>query len=82
MAIPAGTRVTAVAAGDFHNLALTPSGGVLAWGGNQNGELGDGSTVNRATTGSVRLPAGTRIRAVGAGSFHSLAVTSDGHELA
>jgi alpha-tubulin suppressor-like RCC1 family protein len=30
--LPAGTKVTAVAAGSRHTLALTSTGAVLAWG--------------------------------------------------
>ena len=82
VSIPAGTRVAAVATGDFHNLALTSGGRVLAWGENISGELGDGTTISRTTPVPVHLPAGTRIAAVGAGSFHSLAVTSGGRVLA
>jgi hypothetical protein len=41
--LPAGTKVTAVAAGQLHSLAVTSRGTVLAWGGNNFGQLGDGS---------------------------------------
>jgi hypothetical protein len=41
--LPAGTRVTAIAAGDGYSLALTSDGNVLAWGDDERGELGDGS---------------------------------------
>lgn len=36
-------RVIAIAAGYFHNLALTEDGSVWAWGANWNGMLGDGT---------------------------------------
>jgi alpha-tubulin suppressor-like RCC1 family protein len=39
-------RVTAVAAGGRFSLALLASGKVMAWGGNNSGELGDGSTTS------------------------------------
>ena len=41
--LPAGTKVTAVAAGELQSLAVTSTGNVLAWGGNNFGQLGDGS---------------------------------------
>jgi hypothetical protein len=41
--LPAGTKVTAVAAGQLHSLAVTSTGMVLAWGGNNFGQLGTGS---------------------------------------
>ena len=71
--LPAGTRVTAIAAGgdgDAHSLALTSDGSVLAWGDNAFGELGDGTIGNSPTTVPVQadLPAGTRVTAIAAGT--------------
>ena len=40
-----GSVVTAVAAGNFHGLALAADGRVLAWGRNYYGQLGDGTRV-------------------------------------
>ena len=40
--LPAGTKVTAIAAGGYYSLALTSTGAVFAWGFNADGELGDG----------------------------------------
>jgi alpha-tubulin suppressor-like RCC1 family protein len=80
--LPAGTRVTAVAAGAGYSLAVTSDGSVLAWGYNADGELGDGSTVDSSTPVAVHLPAGTRVTAVAADRGQSLAVTSDGSVLA
>ncbi|MEW2626397.1 hypothetical protein, partial [Streptomyces sp. NPDC048106] len=80
--LPAGTQLTAISTRDFHNLALTSDGRVLAWGGNSVGELGDGTTTNRTTPVYTDLPAGTTVTAIAAGSEHSLALTSDGRVLA
>ncbi len=74
--LPAGTTVTAVAAGDRHSLALTSADTVLAWGDNSAGQLGDGTTTDSSTPVTVGLPAGTTITTVAAGAYHSLAVTS------
>jgi alpha-tubulin suppressor-like RCC1 family protein len=79
--LPAGSRATAVAAGDDHSLALTSDGRVLAWGYNRSGELGDGATTVSTLPVPVHLPPGTRITAVAAG-YQSLALTSDGRVLA
>jgi hypothetical protein len=88
--LPAGTKVTAVAAGALHGLALTSTGAVLAWGYNADGELGNGSTANSHVPVKVRLPAGTKVAAIAsggpltgvgviiAGPGHSLAMTSTG----
>jgi alpha-tubulin suppressor-like RCC1 family protein len=80
--LPAGTRFTAVAAGDANGLALTSGGRVLAWGGNFAGQLGDGTSTDRSTPVLVHLPAHTRVTAVAAGADHSLALTSGGRVLA
>ena len=82
MDLPAGTRVTAIAAGLWDSLALTSDGSVLAWGYNDDGELGDGTTTGSSTPVPVDLPAGTRVTAVAAGFDHSLALTSHGSVLA
>nr|WP_230514440.1 Ig-like domain repeat protein [Salinispora arenicola] len=80
--LPAGTTVTAVAAGDRHSLALTSTGTMLAWGENFIGQLGDGTTTRRSTPVAVDLPTGTTITAMAAGDRHSLALTSAGTVLA
>ena len=92
--LPAGTKVTAVAAGGYYSLALTSTGAVLAWGYNTDGELGDGNTTSSDVPVKVKLPAGRKVTAVAAGGSlegvggdtagpgHSLAVTSTGTVLA
>ena len=59
----------AIAAGDFHGLALTAGGGILALGSNFFGELGNGTTTRSSTPVAVALPAGTRVTAIAAGTF-------------
>ena len=40
--------VIAIAARDYHNLALKDDESVWAWGWNINGQLGDGTTTDRS----------------------------------
>ncbi|WP_050564968.1 RCC1 domain-containing protein [Salinispora oceanensis] len=82
VSLPAGTTVTAIAAGSLHSLAVTSAGTVLTWGLNADGQLGDGTTTDSSTPVEVSLPAGTTVTAVGGGRGHSLAVTSAGTALA
>jgi len=82
VSLPAGTKVTAVAAGALHSLALTSSGTVFAWGYNADGELGDGSKSNSDVPVKVKLPTGTRVTRIAAGAYDSLALTSTGAVLA
>jgi molybdopterin-binding protein len=80
--LPAGTRITAISAGDDYSLALTSDGSVLAWGWNGVGQLGDGTIASSFTPVPVDLPAGTHITAISAGDDFSLALTSQGSVLA
>ena len=69
------TDVVAVAAGFSHSLALRKDGSVWAWGSNNQGQLGNGTTILRHT--SKKISGLTNVRAIAAGGMHSLAVTSD-----
>ncbi len=64
---------------NFYNpfsLALKEDGTVWAWGGNNYGQLGNGTTTDQSSP--VRVGALTNIVAIAAGSWHSLALRSDG----
>ena len=75
----AGQRVVAVSAGDGHSLALTADGALWSWGGGGEGQLGHGDEQDQPLPKKIEALAGQRtIIAVGAGYFHSLAVTADG----
>jgi alpha-tubulin suppressor-like RCC1 family protein len=80
--LPRGVKITAIAAGSQHSLALTSSGRVLAWGLGSFGQLGDGRTASSDVPVYVRLPARDRIAAISAGGGFSLARTSAGQALA
>jgi alpha-tubulin suppressor-like RCC1 family protein len=69
--------VTAIATGETHSLALLSDGTVRAWGGNSDGQLGDGS---RGEPSDVPVPVSglSGVTAVAAGERDSLALLSDG----
>lgn len=69
--------VSRVAAGGAHTCALTTTGGVLCWGDNAAGQLGDGSQSQRTMpVGVVGLASG--VAAVSAGSEYTCALTTGG----
>ena len=76
-----GVRVSSIAAGGSHSLALMSDGTVWAWGNNSAGQLGDGTTTNRHTPVIVPdtvLDAGGWVHSIAAGGSHSIAVLFDG----
>lgn len=75
---PGVTSVTGIAAGYSHSLAIT-NDGLYAWGDNFNGELGDGTRINRSSPVKVALPPTvTMVIQVAAGRNDSYAITNDG----
>lgn len=66
----------AVAAGASHSLALQEDGTLWAWGGNSDGQLGNGSTTKSKSAVAVSGLAG--ITQVRAGAYHSLAIDGSG----
>ena len=69
--------VVAITGGLGHNCALTSGGGVLCWGLNGDGQLGDGTATDRWTPVAVS-GMGSGVAAVAGGYFHSCALTSGG----
>jgi alpha-tubulin suppressor-like RCC1 family protein len=72
-----GSGVTAIATGDYHTCALTTGGGVVCWGDNSYGQLGDETTTDRWTPTPV-TGLGSGLLAVAAGSYHTCALTTSG----
>jgi alpha-tubulin suppressor-like RCC1 family protein len=73
-----GVTVTAIAAGEFHTVALASDGTVWAWGSNSNGQLGDGTTTDSPMPVQVTGLSGVTVTAIAAGEFHTVALASDG----
>ena len=78
----AGKVVTAIAGGSNHYLALCSDGTLVAWGGNNQGQLGNNSTTSSNQPVLVtRLGTpleGKTITAIAAGGLFSAALCSDG----
>ncbi len=70
-------KATALAAGERHTCAVTTSGGVKCWGNNHDGELGDGTRIDRITPlDVVGLTSG--VQAITVGWRHTCALTAAG----
>ncbi len=66
----------AVSAGRSHTCALLSGGGVVCWGDNSSGQLGDGTFTTRSSP--VPVPGVTGAVSVSAGGGHTCAVLLDG----
>ena len=71
------SEVTAISSGNFHTCALLVTGGVKCWGYNGEGQVGDGTTVNRITPIHVSgLTSG--VLSISSGGNHSCALIESG----
>jgi alpha-tubulin suppressor-like RCC1 family protein len=74
--------LTQLAAGGSHSLALSPAYGVVyAWGSNNCGQLGNGTTTDSRVPVAVNDPSGGSLRGViqvSAGNITSMALKADG----
>jgi alpha-tubulin suppressor-like RCC1 family protein len=87
-----GSVALAVAAGQAFSLARMKDGTIRAWGANEDGQLGDGTSAGPETCGLLpplpcsRVPVAlaglTGVVEVAAGKFHSLALLSNGRVMA
>src|SRR5207253_997545 len=61
-----GSGISGIDAGGFHACALSSAGAVLCWGSNSNGQIGDGTTMDRAAPVTpIGLSSG--VKAIGTG---------------
>ncbi|MCL2577458.1 MAG: immunoglobulin domain-containing protein [Defluviitaleaceae bacterium] len=69
-------NINTIAAGNRHTVALRNDGVVHAWGRNDDGQLGDGTTTRRLM--AVQIQNFNNVAAVAAGSDHTLALQNNG----
>ena len=74
--VSAASPGATIAGGSFHSLRVRTDGTVRAWGYNADGELGDGTAIDRNSP--VLVNGLTGVIAVAAGEIHTLALKSDG----
>ncbi|MDM1555989.1 T9SS type A sorting domain-containing protein [Chryseobacterium indologenes] len=69
-----------VTAGSAHSLAIKTNGTLWGWGSNGYGRLGDGNSTSTSVVISTPIQIGTATdwKTVSAGSFHSIALKTDG----
>lgn len=70
------SAVESIAAGNNHTLALLETGAIVAWGDNQFGQLGNGSTDS--SSDPVQVSSINSVVAIFAGGNHSMAILEDG----
>ena len=70
------TDWTQIAVGAGHCLALKRDGSLWAWGQNEHGQVGDGTTSNQFK--ATRIGSGHDWRTIAAGDFESFALKADG----
>lgn len=68
--------VRALAAGGGHSVAVLDDGSMVAWGDNDRGQLGDGTTRHRSSPHPV--PGLTGVQAAACAYHHTLALLTDG----
>lgn len=76
--LPDGVTFTQVKAGGVGAIALGSDGNVYAWGNNDYGQLGDGTTSPAAAPVRMQLPAGVTVTDLVAGSANFGVRTADG----
>lgn len=76
-AAPADATAIQIAAGGLHTCLLTAAGGVKCWGGNNRGQLGDGSfSASSAPINTATIVGGAT--AIAAGGSHTCALATGG----
>ena len=78
VALPTGVAATQVALGGAHTCARVATGAAYCWGLNEQGQLGDGTTLQRLSPVTVAAPAGASFVRVATGISSSCGLTVAG----
>ncbi len=70
------TNIKAISAGGWHSVALKQDSTVWCWGWNGDGQLGDGTTTDKAI--ATQVPNLNSVKQIAAGTYHTLALKNDG----
>lgn len=73
-----GKVVTSISCGDSHTLVLLDTGKLMAFGRNQNGQIGNGTHIDCFDMCAVQGLGDHRIVGTACGAEHSVCVTDDG----
>lgn len=77
--LPSGVTVRQVSAGRHHTCAILSDDSLQCWGGNDNGQLGNGTTQATHKLQRVSLGEGNIAKDVQAGPNHTCAILTDGN---
>ncbi|MGV8876665.1 MAG: RCC1 domain-containing protein, partial [Rhodoglobus sp.] len=82
IAAPQGVTVTDIEAGAYGSYVSLSNGETYSWGRNDNGQLGNNSTVDSNIPVLVQTPTGVKFTQISSGANHSLALGDDGETYA
>ena len=71
-----GCSFKTISAGAAHTIAIKIDGSLWAWGGNNNGQLGDSTNTDRNSP--VQIGTATNWASISAGNSHTIAIKADG----
>lgn len=74
--VAGGLSFVTLSAGGMHSCGVTAAGSAYCWGGNEHGQLGDGSILDRSTP--VPVGGGLSFASVSAGGGHTCGLTAGG----
>lgn len=77
--MPEGVTFIDIAVGDGTTLAFGDDGNTYAWGDNNGGQVGDGTTSDGLAPARVAVPDGVKFVTVATGDILSLAIGDDGN---